>query len=292
MNFNNEYKKIKSLISNELLQIEKKLTDSINVQPPLNNALKEFLTLPSKRIRSVIPILFEKSQNIELSDSQLEFLAIIELIHNASLIHDDIIDECQTRRGHKTIGADFDNKLAVISGDYILSVCIQKLTEIGNLKLINEISKTINSMCVGEINQNFNLFKLGTIEDYIEKTKNKTAHLFKTALFGTSLLGEKQNLHLAQELGLNIGIAFQIRDDILNFTSSQTDKPINNDLTQGIYNAPVILGNKDDNYQSGIEKTKILLNNYTNKAKKLVLNLEQNAYQNAILKFLELLEDV
>ncbi len=293
MRFSEKYNNIKALVSDELKLVEEKLTNNISIREPLESSIKNFLNLPSKRIRSVLGILLAKANHEELSDSQLEFLSVIELIHNASLIHDDIIDECDKRRGQKTLGAQFNNKLAVISGDYILSVSMEKLTNIGNLNLINSVTKTIKQMCIGEINQNFDRFKTGTIEDYITKTQNKTAYLFETAMSGTMMLCEKKyDLKNISSLALNIGTAFQIRDDILNFKPEDNEKPVNNDLKEGIYNAPVILGTKDDNYQSGIEKTKILLNNYVNKAELSVENLPENEYSAAIKNFLELLKDV
>lgn len=293
MKFIEEYNKIKSLAQSELAIIEGNLANEIDVHPPLNSSLIKFLTSSSKRVRPVLAILLAKSFNKNLSENQLEFLSVIELIHNASLIHDDIIDECDIRRGSKTIGAEFDNKLAVISGDYLLTIAMDKLTRIGNTELIKKVTAAIRQMCIGEINQNFERFKVGTIEEYIEKTKNKTAYLFECALTGTILLG-KYNFDINQicQLGLNTGIAFQIRDDILNITSSQTDKPVKNDIKEGIYNAPVIFGDKSDNYKSGVEKTILLLNNYTSNAAKIINTLPQNEYSEALLKFIGLLENV
>lgn len=292
MKFSEKYSNIKTLVNDELIAVEKKLTDDILVREPLETSIKNFLNLPSKRVRSVLAILLVKANNEKLSDKQLEFLSVIELIHNASLIHDDIIDKCDKRRGQKTINAQFDNRLAVISGDYILATAMKKLTNIGNLTLIKSVIETIKKMCLGEINQNFDRFKIGTIENYIDKTKNKTAYLFETAITGTMMLcAEKYNLKNISEFALNIGTSFQIRDDILNFQQDD-EKPVKNDLKEGIYNAPVILGTKDDNYYSGIEKTKILLNNYVNKAEFLAENLPKNKYSIAIKNFLELLKDV
>lgn len=293
MTFSEKFNKIKSVATVELSCIEELLTKNIVVREPLNQSLKNFLNQPSKRIRSLLSILYLKANNENLNVNQTEFLSVIELIHNASLIHDDIIDECSTRRGQKTIGAEFDNKLAVISGDYILSVAMEKLTKIGDINLIKKISQTIKQMCIGEINQNFDRFKIGTIEQYIDKTCNKTAYLFETALTGTMQLCKKNyDLKNIAEFGLNIGIAFQIRDDILNITQKDKEKPSQNDITEGIYNAPVIYGTENDNYQSGIEKTKILLNNYVNEAENLIVELPTNKYSEAIKDFLELLKDV
>ena len=293
MSFIQKYSDIKLLAQDELSKIESLMTDKIDVREPLNKMLIKFLTGPSKRVRPLLAILLSKAYGENLSEKQFEFLSVVELIHNASLIHDDIIDECGTRRGNKTIGAEFNNKLAVISGDYILAVAMEKLTLIGNTDLTRKVTQTVKQMCTGEINQDFDRFKIGTIENYIEKTRNKTAYLFETALAGTMMLSEKKyNLGKMSELGLNIGIAFQIRDDLMNILSTEKDKPSKNDLEEGIYNAPVILGDEKDNYKTGIEKTKILVNNYTSNAAVIIRNLPENKYSAAMLKFLELLENV
>lgn len=127
MNFQERYEKIKVLAKPELEIIEKNLIEDVHTREPLNSALKNFLTAPSKRIRPLLSILYLKANEENLSDKQLEILTVIELIHNASLIHDDIIDNSEIRRGIKTLCKEFDNKLAVISGDYILAIAMENL---------------------------------------------------------------------------------------------------------------------------------------------------------------------
>ena len=293
MNFNEKYKEIKNLTQDEIKIIEENMVSQIEIREPLNFSLKKFLLAPAKRIRPVLAILYMKALEETLNQKQIDHLTVVEMVHNASLIHDDIIDESKIRRGNETINTNFDNKLAVISGDYILSLAMEKLSEIGNIELIKDFSQTIRQMCVGEINQNFDRFKINTLEDYIEKTKNKTAYLFEIALTGCAKLSNtKHDIKSISELGLNIGIAFQIRDDLINITKSDSLKPTNNDFENGIYTAPIILGDKSDNYASGIEKTKILLNNYLESAKQQVATLPNNNYRQALEEFLELLKNV
>lgn len=292
MNFSEKYSKIKQLAQKELDIIEEKMVSVINTKEPLNSYLKDFLTNPSKRIRPLLGILYTKAKGKEVTDKQLELLTAIELVHNASLVHDDIIDESKLRRGHKTLSAEFDNKLAVISGDYLLSCTMEILTNLGNIEIIKKITTTIKQMCIGEINQNFDRFKIGTIEDYIEKTKNKTAYLFETVLVCGEILENKEDLTKISKLGLDIGIAFQIRDDILNLTSNDKQKPVNNDIEDGIYNAPVIFSQSTTDYSVGIEKTKVLLNNYIKSAKEKIDDLPENTYKTALFEFLELLNNV
>lgn len=293
MNFQERYEKIKVLAKPELEIIEKNLIKDVHTREPLSSALKNFLTAPSKRIRPLLSILYLKANEENLSDKQLEILTVIELIHNASLIHDDIIDNSEIRRGIKTLCKEFDNKLAVISGDYILAIAMEKLAKIENIHILHKLSQTIRQMCLGEINQNFDRFKIGTIENYIEKTKNKTAYLFESSIVCSAMLSKKQhNFENITNLGLDIGIAFQIRDDIINMKKIDSSKPSNNDIKEGIFNAPIILGNKSDNYHSGIEKTKVLLNNYIESAENKIKILPNNVYKSALEEFLELLSNV
>jgi geranylgeranyl pyrophosphate synthase len=293
MTNNKKYNQIKSLVQDELNKIEEKICSLINTKEPLNSSLLRFLQAPSKHIRCVLPILYLKAQGQNLSQNQLDILTIVELVHSASLIHDDVIDECNLRRGCKTLSSEFDNKLAVISGDYVLSLAMETLLNLKDFQILNKFIYTIKQMCLGEINQNFDRFKIGTIENYIEKTKKKTAYLFETAITTCVLHSNlKNNLEEVSNFGLNFGIAFQIRDDILNFSNSDISKPYNNDVEEGIYNAPVILGTEEDNYFSGVEKTKILLNNYIKSAEKLVKNLPNNIYKSALCEILELMKNV
>ncbi len=292
MSFNDDYIKIKKLVAPELEIIEQKMVNPINIQEPLKTHVINFLKSPSKRIRPTLAILLSKALEEELSNEQLELLSAIEIVHNASLIHDDIIDDCEIRRGHKTISAEFNNKLGVISGDYLLSIAMEKIGELNSIEILKEFSHNIKKMCIGEINQNFNRYKIGTIEEYIEKSKNKTGYLFETAIICNLLLSSKTSTDKFKNFGLNVGIAFQIRDDLLNILSTDTTKPSNNDIEEGIYNAPIIYSGDPKDLTSGIEKTRSLLNNYVQEAEQVLINLKDNQYTIALKKFLELLKDV
>lgn len=292
MSFNSKYQTIRNLAKDELSTIEKKIVEAVSVREPINSDIVEFLLAPSKRIRSVLAILYTRACGEILSEKQLEFLAAVELVHNASLIHDDIIDESKFRRGVETLSCKFGNKLGVIAGDYLLSAAMKKIVNIGSIEIFSKFVHTLKQMCIGEINQNFDRFKIGTINSYIEKSKNKTAYLFETALDGCMFLAQKQyDLSEIKELGLNIGIAFQIRDDVINLTNIDKSKPVNNDIAEGIYNAPIIYSGSVEDYKSGIEKTRALLNNYIKRAMQQVEKLPNNDYKTALKEFLELLNN-
>ena len=294
MGFNEQYNNIKQLTAPEIEIIEQKMIEDINLPEPVNTMLKSFLLAPSKRIREVLPVLYFKSLGRELSPEQLEILTVVEIVHNASLIHDDIIDESSLRRGKKTISCEFGNKTGVIAGDYLLSAALSKLYKIGNFPVIKNFSDTIRQMCIGEVKQNFARFKIGTIEEYIEKNKNKTAYLFETAMLAPAVIDTsfEYNVQSISKFAINTGIAFQIRDDIINMINTDKTTPYNSDIENGIYNAPVILGSKDDNYAGGIEKTKGLLNNYVQNAGEELKHLPDNKFKSALEEFLEILCNV
>jgi len=291
MSFNEKYQNIKQPVLPELEKTEEIMISKINVREPLNSSVKDFLKLPSKRIRSVVSLLYLKACKKEITPAHYNLLAAVELVHNASLIHDDVIDKSDLRRAHKTLSAEFDNKLAVISGDYLLSIATELLTSAGSIEVFKMFAQTLNNMCQGEINQNFDRFKIGTIENYIEKTKNKTAYLFEAALNSVMLVSDGKINSDAQNFALNFGIAFQIRDDLLNVECSDPTKPENSDIQDGIYNAPVIYAGSVENYKAGIELTRSLLNNYIKSAKNYLNNLPDNQYRTALYELLELLKD-
>lgn len=292
MNFDREYTQILSLVKDDMKKVNEEIVDAISVAAPLNQELLEFFNAPSKRIRPLLALLYLKSADIEITERHYSLLGAIELIHNASLIHDDIIDECGIRRGRTAIHKSFGNKLAVISGDYILSLAMQKIAALNSAEILASFSNTMKNMCIGEINQQFNLFKIPTLEQYIEKSAQKTGNLFKSAI-ETSLILSGLDVFLGENFALNFGIAFQIRDDILNIISCEKfGKPINNDVECGIYNAPVIFAGGKENIMNGVEKTYILLNNYIDKSKKYLSNLEDNVYKEALVKLTEELINV
>ena len=293
MTFKTQYLKIQKYAQEELSIIESKILLSLKTREPLNKILNDLIKAPSKHIRSLIVILFNKMMNIKISDNHLELLSSVELVHTASLIHDDIIDNSEYRRGIKTISAQLGNKLGVISGDYLLAIAMNKIANLNSTEILKEFSKTLYQMCIGEINQNFDKFKIGNIENYIEKSKNKTGYLFETALYCSGIINNfgKEELNHLKSFAMNFGIAFQIRDDLNNLLKTEDFKPTQNDIKEGIYNAPVIYANSAKDYTSGIEKTRDLLNNYINICLEELKNYEENEYKQALEELLELLKN-
>lgn len=280
--FKDEYAKIYKNIEPEIKLVKEELVKKINIEKELQDKLFELLQAPSKHIRTVVSFLYLKALGLEINEKQIIYQSAIELVHNASLIHDDIIDESETRRTIKTINHEFGNKLAVITGDFLLSVALKKIRTLKQSEIIDMFAQTLDDMCQGEIQQQFSKFKISTIEEYIKKTELKTAKLFETAICGSLIIAQSDIQ--AKNFANYFGIAFQIRDDLINIKTSKTD------IKDGIYTAPVILSGNTENFETGIEKTEILLNNYIDKTKKELSVLPENNYKNTLINLVELLK--
>lgn len=278
------YQEIFEVVKSDIKKIENRFLEILPKSCEIYSDLEKFLKSPSKRIRSVLALLYLRAIGVEVDENQLELLMIVELIHNASLIHDDVIDEEKIRRSQKNINSKFGNKMAIISGDYLLSVVMEKLTHLGKLELFEIFSKTIKEMCEGEILQYSNLYKIPTLEDYLKKTYQKTGSLFEACVLGCVMLSISQEVENAKEFSKNFGIAFQIRDDIENILKG------GNDIKEGVYNAPIIFSGSIDNPVAGIEKSKVLLNNYLDIAQKCLCGMDESEYKSALKKLLELLK--
>lgn len=280
--FKDEYAKIYKNIEPEIKLVKEELVKKINIEKGLQDKLFELLQAPSKHIRTVVSFLYLKALGLEINEKQIIYQSAIELVHNASLIHDDIIDESKTRRTIETINHEFGNKLAVITGDFLLSVALKKIRTLKQSEIIDMFAQTLDDMCQGEIQQQFSKFKISTIEEYIKKTELKTAKLFETAICGSLIIAQSDIQ--AKNFANYFGIAFQIRDDLINIKTSKTD------IKDGIYTAPVILSGNTENFETGIEKTEILLNNYIDKTKKELSVLPENNYKNTLINLVELLK--
>ena len=277
---NSKYQEISRLIQEDLSRIN--LLDDLFLEEPLKSKISEILNAPSKHIRPLVSFLYLRAIGKNIDENQILFQSAIELIHNASLIHDDIIDNAEIRRGKNTINKDFDSKLAVISGDYLLSIALKKVLKINNINLVKILTQTLEEMTKGEVKQYFDKSKIPTINDYLKKSKQKTAKLFEASLIGSLLIADE----LPDDKGFtqNFGIAFQIRDDLINCLTTKSD------LKDGIYTAPIIYSNGININSDGIEKTKSLLNNYLNNALNAIQSIDNNKYKQGLEELLGILK--
>ncbi len=237
---------ILDLVNAELAQLEIFLLEYLSTDNIILNQITEYvLKSGGKRLRPAMCYLFCKLfNNGKIDGNNFKLGAALELIHIATLLHDDVIDEADFRRGIDTINKQWGNKTAILTGDFFLSQALKLLNSIQNNEVQNIFINVVEEVCSGEIQQNFSKFKNISINEYIEKSKRKTALLFVAGTKSTAILSNinKKQIQIAENYAINTGMAFQIVDDILNITASAeaTGKPNDLDLLNGILTAPVI----------------------------------------------------
>lgn len=203
--------------------------------------LSDFLFAKSKRLRPVVIFLIKEALNIETNKDIISLVAGLELLHSATLIHDDIIDEGTLRRNLPTLNEKYGVKLATLAGDYLLSLSQIALSKIGSIKIIRIFAQDTFLICKGEIGQFFSKNKITSLEDYLKKSKMKTSMVFLAG--AKSLLSlYKQEKEIEEKILKYVekfSLAFQIYDDIENFKEENGEK-ISSDVKNGIYTLPYI----------------------------------------------------
>ncbi|MFD2045864.1 heptaprenyl diphosphate synthase component II [Ornithinibacillus salinisoli] len=250
-----------SYLKRDLDIIEEALAEVIQADHPvLREASTQLLKAGGKRIRPVFVLLSGKLGN-DFQIEKIKTVAIsLELIHMATLVHDDVIDDAELRRGKPTIKKQYGNRVAMYTGDYILARALENITTLRNANIHRTLSKTLVEVSLGEIEQIKDKFNWDqNLRTYLRRIKRKTALLIATSCkLGaiTAGLSEKEINYLYQ-YGYNIGMSYQIIDDILDFTSSseKLGKPAGNDLIQGNITLPVLLGMKDQTFSQLLHQT-------------------------------------
>jgi geranylgeranyl pyrophosphate synthase len=213
--------------------------------PPLARMLEHVLGAGGKRIRPAVALLAGKFQRYDL-DFLVPLATSIELLHSATLVHDDVIDAAATRRGRETANSLFDNAATVMVGDYMFAHAAELIARTGNIAVIRLFARTLMRMATGELIQDTSAYDYGqSVQQYFNRIGGKTASLFATAAQGGGMIGglsERQCLAL-RDYGENLGMAFQIVDDILDFTGDEAamGKPVGSDLLQGTLTLPALL---------------------------------------------------
>lgn len=289
MEFKEKYEQIRQVVSDELYKVENNLTDFYCGNNKLQESLVGIIKAPSKRIRPLVALLYLKMYGAEITPAQIEIQSAVELIHNTTLIHDDVIDKSNKRRNHKTLNEEFDNSLAVVTGDFLLTSAIKKLLNIKSFDILELFNIAIKKMSIGEIKQYYDKFILTDFDEYLDRCRYKTAELFIASIVSAAMVANLDT-NSAKDFAKRFGISFQIRDDLLNLISTEEDKPKNNDIEEGIYTAPMIFAKDVKNLEFGIEKTKELLDNYINRVKKCLDKAPENEYKQALIKLLDLLK--
>jgi all-trans-nonaprenyl-diphosphate synthase len=237
-----------SPVEEDLRLLTENLKNLIGARHPILFAAAEHLFgNKGKQLRPAIVLLMARATMVgeEMTQRHRRLAEITEMIHTASLVHDDVVDESDLRRGMPTVHSNFGNQIAVLAGDFLFAQSSWYLANLDNLEVVKLLSRVIMDLAEGEIQQGLNRFATDlTLDAYLEKSYYKTASLLANSAKAAAVLSESSPL-LAEQLygyGRHLGLAFQIVDDILDFTGS-TDvlgKPAGSDLKSGNLTAPVL----------------------------------------------------
>ncbi|HTI13794.1 MAG TPA: polyprenyl synthetase family protein [Dictyobacter sp.] len=232
--------------------------------PILNSASMHALSSPGKRLRTALTLLSGKLSQYRL-DKLLLLSVAFEMTHLATLIHDDIVDEAKTRRGQPTVNTVWGDKIAILLGDYYFAKTAGLIADIEDVRIDHLFSDTVATVCEGTILEMMTAKQSDlTRETYFEKIKHKTACLIAACSKGGAIvsLASDTEINALYNYGLNLGVAFQIIDDILDYTEDQSTigKPAGNDLRQGMVTLPLIYALEDTSANGHRQQVQDILN--------------------------------
>ncbi len=258
---NSAYLELKNLLSNKLHNVEaliqQKLKSDVNLIEKMSN---HHLSSGGKRLRALLTLGSAKLTGYNENKRDINLAACVELIHSATLLHDDVIDESELRRGKKTTNSIWGNQSSILVGDYLLSRCFEMMVEDGDLEILKLLSSTSAKIAQGEVLQLQHKGEADLLEEtYIDIINLKTASLFSAATkTGACLSGSNQKEKKALEsYGRNLGLAFQIADDALDYYAKEKlfGKEVGKDFFEGKATLPLITV-----FQKGNEEEKNFLN--------------------------------
>ena len=243
-------------VDDDLRLLTDNLKNLVGARHPILAAAAEHLfEAGGKRVRPAIVLLVSRATMLDrdITPRHRRLAEITEMIHTASLVHDDVVDEAELRRSVPTVNSLFDNRVAVLAGDFLFAQSSWYLANLDNLEVVKLLSEVIRDFAEGEIQQGINRFDTSiSLEAYLEKSYYKTASLIANSAKAAGVLSEHSaevNHHL-YNYGRNLGLAFQIVDDILDFTSPTEvlGKPSGSDLISGNITAPALFALEENPY--------------------------------------------
>ena len=266
---NSAYLELKNLLGDKLQKVEnliqEKLRSEVNLIQKMSN---HHLRSGGKRLRALLTLESAKLTGYKEDKRDINLAACVELIHSATLLHDDVIDESELRRGLKTTNSVWGNQSSILVGDYLLSRCFEMMVEDGDLEVLKLLSSTSSKIAQGEVLQLQHKGEADLLEEtYIDIINLKTASLFSAATkTGACLSGSNEKEKKALEsYGRNLGLAFQIADDALDFYAKEKlfGKEIGKDFFEGKVTLPMIII-----FQKGNKEEKNFLNEIMRKEKR------------------------
>ncbi len=257
---NNSYFQLKNSVENRLLLVEEKIKQKLSSDVELVKKMTDYhLDTGGKRLRALLTLGSAKLCNYSKGTRDINLAACVELIHSATLMHDDVIDNGSIRRGKKTLNKIWDNHSSVLVGDYLLSRCFEMMVEDGNLEVLKLLSSTSSKIAQGEILQLQHQGEVDILEEtYLKIISAKTAELFAASTKVGAILSDMKNKEkeALEFYGKNLGLTFQIADDTLDYNSELKlfGKKIGKDFYEGKITLPIILLFQKANID---EKTKL-----------------------------------
>jgi len=272
-----------TLVKTGIEKVEARMRAQANERhPDLRAALENLLAAGGKRVRPRLVLL---TGNMLGADAErlITLAAAIEMLHTATLVHDDLIDGSLMRRGNATINATWTPAATVLTGDFVFARAAKLAAQTGSLAVMEEFAETLAIMVNGELTQMFDSRGLASRENYYERIYAKTGSLFELATHGAAIISpiDTETIEKARIFGRELGTAFQIVDDILDFTGDQAavGKPVGSDLLQGLITLPALYyieANPND------ENVKSLLNGHYHNSKEMAVLVESIRNSDAI----------
>lgn len=251
---------IRALIKEDIQAVDQLILDKLSSDVVLINQIGHYIiNSGGKRLRPLLVLLSARACGYQGSDHQL-MAAVIEFIHTSTLLHDDVVDESDTRRGNKTANEVWGNAASVLVGDFLYSRSFEMMVEPGELKIMQVMSEATNVIAEGEVLQLLNCHDADTTKErYMEVIHRKTAKLFEAATQMGPILAKKPELEEAfVAYGRHLGAAFQLIDDALDYTANEEElgKNIGDDLAEGKPTLPLIyvLENGNENEKKIIRR--------------------------------------
>jgi octaprenyl-diphosphate synthase len=241
-------------VAEDFAAVDQLIKENLSSNVPLVEEISAYLIgAGGKRLRPLLVLLCARACGYQ-GKEHIKLAAIIEFLHTAMLLHDDVVDESNLRRGRKTVNATWGNPASVLVGDFLHSRAFEMMVEIGNLRVMEILSHATNTIAEGEVQQLSNIRNPDlTEESYIEVISRKTAMLFQAASHAGSMLVETDNPaeQALRDYGLHLGISFQLIDDMLDYegTTENLGKNVGDDLAEGKVTLPLIVAMKNGNDQ-------------------------------------------
>jgi geranylgeranyl pyrophosphate synthase len=247
----------------------------------LDAQLGHVLATPGKRVRPALTLLASRLFGQGSGEMPIKMATAVELLHIATLVHDDTVDHADTRRGHQTASKLWGRNVAVLIGDFVFATSAMYVCDTNNVRLVRRFAETITELARGELNEIYTAWQPSVpLNDYNQRIYDKTASLFCTAAESGAVLGGADDTAAknVRDYGYNIGMAYQVYDDLLDYqaTSEQLGKPAGHDLSEGIITLPAIIA-----AENGASEEILTFMNATEEARVDLLPIAVKAIKNS-----------